>query len=94
MPELGFSDRVVGWLSHLIEKGKCEIVEKKPDRVTVKGYYCPLNLEGSNYALCESLMVIDEGLVSALAEEDVSLKIEKSLSRGDDCCLVTFSLKH
>jgi hypothetical protein len=94
MLDLSFPDRVTGWLNSFFENGQAEVVEKKSDRVTVKGFKCPLNLEGSNRVLCEALTMLDVGLVRALAEEDITLKIEKSLSCGDECCLATFALKH
>jgi hypothetical protein len=37
-------------------------------------------------------MCIDEGLVSALAEREITLKIDRSMARGDDACLVRFSI--
>ncbi len=90
MAEKGFADRVEGWLKPIIKKGLCEILDKGPAHVTVRGTTCPLNLEGSNQALCDACMSIDIGLVSALAEKEVTLKIDKSMARGDVCCLVRF----
>ena len=91
MTNVSFPERITAWLESFIKTGKSEIVEMKADLVTMRGYECPLNLEGSNRKLCEALMKIDEGLVSALAEKEVILKIEKSLACGDEHCLVTFS---
>jgi hypothetical protein len=90
MSDKSFADRVEGWLEPIIKKGRCEVVEKGPTHVTVKGTACPLNLEGSNHALCDACMSIDIGLVSALAEKEITLKIDKSMARGDECCLVRF----
>lgn len=91
MNHLSFPERMTGWLDAFIKTGKSEVVEIKPDAVTMKGYFCPLNLAGSNRTLCEYLMKIDEGLVEALAEKEVTIEIKKSLACGDEYCLVTFS---
>jgi hypothetical protein len=93
MADKGFADRVEGWLEPIIKTGLCEVIEKGPAHITIRGMACPLNLEGSNQALCDACMCIDEGLVSALAEKDILLKIDKSMARGDDCCLVRFLIR-
>jgi hypothetical protein len=90
MAEKNFADRVEGWLEPIIKNGLCEIVDKGPAHITVRGMDCPLNLEGSNQALCDACMSIDIGLVSALAEKEITFRIDKSMARGDDCCLVSF----
>ena len=89
--DLAFPERVTVWLEPFLRSGKAEVVKSEGDRVTIKGFDCPLNLEATNQALCTALMRIDEGLVSALAEKDITLKIEKSLACEDSFCLVTFS---
>lgn len=93
MADMSYPERVIGWLEPFIRNNTAQIVDSKPGSVTVKAHDCPLNLEGSNEALCNSLMRLDEGLVSALAEHNISLTIEKSLARSDEHCLVTFALK-
>lgn len=90
MVDKNFADRVEGWLEPIVKKGLCEVVEKSPSHVVVRGMDCPLNLESSNRSLCDACMSIDIGLVSALAEKDITLVIDKSLARGDECCLVRF----
>jgi hypothetical protein len=90
MKNVSFPERITTWLESFIKSGKAEVVEEKADLITMRGYDCPLNLEGSNKKLCESLMKIDEGLASALAEKEIILKIDKSLACGDEHCLVTF----
>jgi hypothetical protein len=90
MADKNFADRVEGWLEPIIKTGLCEVVDKGPAHVTVRGMACPLNLEGSNQALCDACMNIDIGLVSALAEKEITLAIDKSMARGDECCLVRF----
>lgn len=90
MTNISFPERITTWLESVIKSGKAEVTDVKADSVTMRGYDCPLNLEGSNKRLCESLMKIDEGLVSALAEKEIVLKIDKSLACGDKHCLVTF----
>ena len=85
-----FGGRVGAWLEPIIAAGLCEVIEKSPAQVAIQGTDCPLNLEGSNGALCDACMRIDEGLVSALAEKPVTLKIEQSLARGDASCRVRF----
>ncbi|MBI5921118.1 MAG: L-2-amino-thiazoline-4-carboxylic acid hydrolase [Betaproteobacteria bacterium] len=83
--------RVEGWLEPIIKAGLCEVTEKEPAHVAIRGTDCPLNLEGTNRALCEACMSIDQGLVSALAGKEITLKIEKSMARGDTSCVVHFS---
>lgn len=92
MADKNFADRVEAWLEPIIKRGRCEVVEKGPTHITIKGMVCPLNLEGSNQSLCDACMCIDRGLVSALAEKEITLKIEKSMARGDDSCLVSFRI--
>jgi hypothetical protein len=92
MADKSFTDRVEGWLEPIIKTGLCVVVEKSEEHVTVRGLACPLNLEGSNQALCDACMSIDIGLVSALAEKEITIKIDKSMARGDECCLVTFRI--
>ncbi len=92
MADRDFPDRVAGWLEPLIKAGFSEIVERDPAHVTIRGTACPLNLEGTNRALCDACMSIDQGLVSALAESQITQRIEKSMARGDNSCLVHFSV--
>lgn len=92
MADKNFADRVEGWLEPIVKTGLCEVVEKGPAHITIRGMACPLNLEGTNRALCDACMSIDEGLVSALAEKEVTLRIDQSMARGDQCCLVTFTM--
>ena len=91
-PDRDLAGRVEGWLEPLIRTGLSEVVEKGLRHVAIRGTDCPLNLEGTNRALCDTCMCIDEGLVSALAEKEITLKIERSMARGDDACLVRFSI--
>ncbi|MFA7280635.1 MAG: L-2-amino-thiazoline-4-carboxylic acid hydrolase [Sterolibacterium sp.] len=84
--------RVEGWLEPIIKAGLCEVIVREPTHVAIRGTDCPLNLEGTNDALCNTCMRIDQGLVSALAEKEITLKIEKSLARGDGACEVHFSI--
>lgn len=90
MEQKGLADRVEAWLAPIIAAGLCEVVEKGTGRVTVKGWNCPLNLEGSNQGLCDACMSIDIGLVSALAEQEIKLTVIKSMARGDAYCMVSF----
>ncbi|OHC68065.1 MAG: hypothetical protein A2045_10100 [Rhodocyclales bacterium GWA2_65_20] len=92
MADRDFPDRVAGWLEPLIKSGLSEVVEHDPTHVTIRGRACPLNLEGTNRALCDACMAIDQGLVSALAENEISLRIEQSMARGDNACVVHFSV--
>ncbi|TRZ92255.1 MAG: hypothetical protein D4R84_12655 [Rhodocyclaceae bacterium] len=87
-----FADRVEAWLEPIIRTGLCEVIEKGPAHIAIRGTDCPLNLEETTGALCDACMCIDEGLVSALAEKDITLRIERSMARGDDACLVRFSI--
>jgi len=87
-----FADRVEAWLEPIIRTGLCEVIEKGPAHVAIRGTDCPLNLEETSGALCDACMCIDEGLVSALAEKEITLRIERSMARGDDACLVRFSI--
>lgn len=87
-----FADRVEGWLEPLIKAGLCELIEKGPARAAIRGTDCPLNLEETNGTLCDACMSIDEGLVSALADKQITLKIERSMARGDSACVVRFAL--
>jgi len=91
MTDKGFAERVEGWMAPYIKTGYCSVLEEGPDHVMVRGTDCTLNLEGSNQALCDTCMSIDEGLLSALAEKEISIDIIKSMARGDECCLVRFS---
>lgn len=85
-----FPARIEAWLEPLTKIGLSEVVEKCPSRVAIRGTACPLNLEGTNGALCDTCMRIDEGLVSALAEKKVTVQIEQSMARGDERCSVIF----
>ena len=87
-----FGGRVEAWLEPLTKAGLSEVVEKSPSHVAIRGTSCPLNLEGTSRALCDACMAIDQGLVSALAEHEITLSIEKSMARGDDCCSVRFTI--
>lgn len=87
-----FAGRVEGWLQPIISAGLCEVVDKGPTHVAIRGTDCPLNLEKTNRALCDTCMCIDEGMVSALAEKDITLRIDRSMARGDDACAVRFSI--
>lgn len=92
LADKNFADRVEGWLEPIIRTGLCEVLEKGPEHVAIRGTDCPLNLEGTNRALCDACMCIDEGLVSALAGKEITLRIERSMARGDDACMVRFSI--
>jgi hypothetical protein len=86
-----FPDRVASWLEPLVSAGLSEVVAHDPTHVTIRGTACPLNLEGTNRALCDACMAIDQGLVSALAEHEITLNIEQSMARGDKSCVVHLS---
>jgi hypothetical protein len=92
MADKNFTDRVEGWAEPFIKNGLAEVVEKGPTHITLRGINCPLNLDRTNRDLCNTCMCIDEGLVSALTEREITLKIDQSLARGDQCCLVTFAI--
>lgn len=92
MADRDFPDRVAGWLEPLVSSGLSEVVERNPTHVTIRGTACPLNLEGTNRALCDACMAIDQGLVSALAEDEITLTIEQSMARGDNSCVVHFTV--
>lgn len=87
-----FADRVEAWLDPIIKTGLCEVIEKGPAHVAIRGTDCPLNLENTSRAHCDACMCIDEGLVSALAEKEITLRIDRSLARGDNACQVRFSI--
>lgn len=91
LADKAFPERVEAWLEPLTRQGLSE-VERTTDssRVTIRGTDCPLHLEGSNKALCDACMAIDEGLVSALAGHPVSMRIAQSMARGDARCVVHF----
>ena len=91
MADKGFAERVEEWMAPYIKTGHCAVLEKGPDHVVVRGTICTLNLEGSNQALCDTCMSLDEGLLYALAEKAITIDIKKSMARGDECCLVRFS---
>jgi hypothetical protein len=94
LADLSFSNRVIAWMEPGIKAGVAEILEKGDASVKIKGSFCPLNLRGSGRTVCENLMAIDEGLISALADDrEIHLLIEKTLAQGDPYCMVTFSIK-
>lgn len=89
-----FSERVLAWMEPGINAGVAEILERSNTSVKIKGSFCPLNLKGSGRVVCEHMMTIDEGLVSALADDrKIRLVIEKTLAQGDPYCMVTFSIE-
>jgi len=92
MEDKSFPDRVEAWMTPLIRKGLAGVVEKGPEHIRITGTDCPLNLEGTNRALCEACMGIDEGVIAALGGCEVTLSIEKSLACGDECCQVLYGL--
>lgn len=93
LADASFPDRIRIWLDAGIKAGLVEIVEQGDKFVKTKGLFCPLNLDGSGRIVCENLMKIDEGIVTALADgRKVSLAIEKTVAQGDPYCLVTFSI--
>ena len=92
MADKNFTDRVESWLEPIMKTGLGEVVEKGPAHITIRGTNCPLNLDQTNGDLCDTCMCIDEGLVSALAEKEITLRIDQSIARGDQCCLVTFAM--
>lgn len=94
MADASFSNRVIAWLEPGIKAGVVEIMEKGDNFVKTKGTFCPLNLKNSGRPVCENLMAIDEGIVSALAGgRKVKYVIEKTMAQGDPYCLCTFIIK-
>lgn len=94
LAERSFSERVLVWMDPGIKAGVVEVMEKEDTLVKIKGSFCPLNLKGCGRILCKKLMSIDEGIVSALADDrKIHLVIEKTLAQGDPYCMVTFSIK-
>lgn len=91
LADKAFPERVEAWLEPLTRQGLSEVeLTEDPSRVTIRGTDCPLNLEGSNKAVCDACMAIDEGLVSALAGHEVTMHIAQSMARGDARCVVHF----
>lgn len=91
LADASFTNRVVAWLEPGIKAGMVEVLEKGDSFIKTKGLFCPLNLKDSGRSVCENLMAIDEGLVSALGDgRVVRVVIEKTMAQGDPCCVVTF----
>lgn len=59
----------------------------------ITGGVCQFGLYDTDRRLCEAMMIFDEKLVETIVGQDVSMEILRTVSAGDKCCEVKFSLK-
>jgi predicted hydrocarbon binding protein len=72
---------------------KMEIVKVSDDTLHFKVSTCPMCIQGTSQELCEAMMTTDKKMVATLLDQQINIKVPKSVAAGDKYCEVIFSKK-
>lgn len=67
---------------------KIDVLELTENKFLMKGYHCGLGLNGKGSELCWACMGLDRGLFETATENDLKMKIIKTLSNNNEYCEV------
>jgi hypothetical protein len=62
------------------------VIEISDKRFQIQGNKCPFGLENTSRELCEAVMEIDAEYFRTAVNENLKLRIIKTVAGGDDCC--------
>ncbi|WP_299979946.1 hypothetical protein [Desulfobacula sp.] len=65
---------------------KVDVLELTENKFHLRGYHCAIGLNGKGKKLCWACMGIDRGLFETATENDLEMKIIKTLSDNDEYC--------
>ena len=74
----------------LMMEMRMKIIELSDDAIHYKMPKCNIHIEGTSKELCEAMMTADTRMLSALLNQEVEMKILKSIAAGDKECEVVF----
>ena len=71
-----------------------KIIEISDKKFQIQGNRCPFGLENTSRELCEAVMEIDAEYFRTAVNEDIHLKIIKTVADGDEYCDTTYYFKN
>jgi hypothetical protein len=71
-----------------------KVVEISDIKFQIQGNKCPFGLENTSRELCEAVMEIDAEYFRTAVNEDIKLKILKTVADGDKNCDTIYSFKN
>jgi len=79
-------------MEKMLEVG-LEIIDLSDDMIHFKLSQCTYGLEGTDRELCEAMMAEIKTMFSTLLEQEVEMKIPKTVAAGDEYCEVIITKK-
>ena len=76
------------------EKGNApdKLISLEKNRAVLQGTVCPLGLKGRGRKICETMMLMDQGILEEASGKKIKLTMNKTVAAGDDYCEVTFEV--
>ncbi len=71
-----------------------KIVELSDEKFQIQGNRCPFGLENTSRELCEAVMEIDAEYFRTAVNENIQLKIIKTVAAGDEYCDTIYNFKN
>ena len=71
-----------------------KIIEISDERFQIQGNRCPFGLENTSRELCEAVMEIDAEYFRTAVNNDIKLKIIKTVADGDEYCDTIYDFKN
>jgi hypothetical protein len=77
---------VAGAFSKSYDPKDIKVVEVSDSKFQIQGTKCPFGLENTSKELCEAVMEIDAEYFRTAVNDNIKLKIEKTVAAGDKYC--------
>jgi len=71
---------------------KIDVLELTENKFHMKGYHCGIGINGKGRELCWACMGIDRGIFETATENNLEMKIIKTLSNNDEYCEILIKL--
>jgi predicted hydrocarbon binding protein len=71
-----------------------KIIELSDKKFRIQGNKCPFGLENTSRELCEAVMEIDAEYFRIAVNEDIQLRIIKTVADGDEYCDTLYDFKN
>lgn len=71
-----------------------KVIDLSDERFQIQGSRCPFGLENTSRELCEAVMEIDAEYFRTAVNEDIQLKIIKTVADGDEYCDTIYDFKN
>lgn len=71
-----------------------KVIDLSDERFQIQGSRCPFGLENTSRELCEAVMEIDAEYFRIAVNEDIQLKIIRTVADGDEYCDTIYDFKN